>query len=73
MEPAVCLRALVVPGAEDRSDGPPELRLGIVRKGISRLLADDLLIALNGVGEVVDRQLRVGFHPAVAAFFRQHV
>ncbi len=32
----------------------------------------DLLVALNGVGEVADRQLRVGFHPAVAAFFRQH-
>src|SRR6202022_4589399 len=31
VEPAVCFRALVVPGPEDRSDGPPELRLWIVR------------------------------------------
>ena len=54
------LRALVVPGAEDRADRAPELLPRVLRDGLARLLPDDLVELVDEAPERRGRQLGVG-------------
>jgi hypothetical protein len=52
--------ALVVPGAEDRADGPPELLLRVLREGLPRPRPHDLEVLLRHALQILRTEIRVG-------------